>query len=323
MNNGFEDEALSLQALLSFNIFADGTEQIFDALTSLATKAMSYPASYISLLYDKSQQRETTSDLRFCEAESETAFCSATLVNREPFHVEDTLADVRFSKVPQVIGPPYVRSYCGAPIFTRRGHPIGAFCVVDFIPRRPTAAEIVSLKQFSWLTTEIIELRAQAATDVLTGIPNRRAFLSAANDIFAQAKLTSSALSCVALDIDNFKNINDEWGHLAGDEVMKFVGHTLLVQSNFSILPGRVGGEEFLLLAKKMPQEEVVDLAEKIRKIFENSSANNHPPFTASFGVAALNLNDVCVSDLINRADEACYAAKKLGRNMVCLSEPF
>lgn len=323
MNNGFEDKALSLQALLSLNTFEDGTEQIFDTLTSLATKAMSYPISYISLLHNKSQQRKKASDLRFFEAESGTAFRSATLISGELFYVEDTTADGRFSKLPQVTGPPYVRSYCSAPIFTRRGHPIGAFCVVDFVARRPTATELISLQQFSRLTTEIIELRAQAATDVLTGIPNRRAFLGAANEIFAQAVLTNSSLSCVALDIDNFKNINDEWGHLAGDEVMKFVGHTLLMQANSSILPGRVGGEEFLLFAKEMPQEEVIDLAEKIRKIFESSSANNHPPFTASFGVAVLNLNDVSVSDLINRADEACYAAKKLGRNRVCVSEPY
>ncbi|MFK4259625.1 sensor domain-containing diguanylate cyclase [Agrobacterium tumefaciens] len=322
MKNGYEDNALRLEALRGLDIFGGGTDHIFEALTNLATKVMSYPISYISLSYDKSQRPRTVSDFMFCEGAREHAFCLATIDNRDLFHIEDTLADGRFSRFPQVMGPPYIRSYCGAPIFTRRGHSIGAFCVVDFVPRRPTSVEIISLQQFSRLTTEIIELRAQAVMDVLTGIPNRRAFFDAANEIFAQAVVANSILSCIAFDIDNFKNINDMWGHLAGDEVMKFVGHTLLTQANSSILPGRVGGEEFLLLVKETSQETAIDLAEKIRKIFE-SSAGKHPPFTASFGVATLNANDVSVSSLINRADQACYAAKKLGRNTVCVSESY
>jgi diguanylate cyclase (GGDEF)-like protein len=156
--------------------------------------------------------------------------------------------------------------------------------------------------------------RVRSSTDDLTGLLNRRALYAALATELNKTHDDTKALVVILIDVDRFKQINDTFGHAAGDEVLIGISE-ILRQSAPGVLVGRWGGEEFLVLVPNSDHESVLALAEHMRAtleghLFEVGSV------TASFGVACLQLGE-SVSDLVRRADLALYAAKSRGRNRV------
>ncbi len=154
-------------------------------------------------------------------------------------------------------------------------------------------------------------------TDVLTGLPNRRSVMERLRDLVVDAQSKGESLSVVMADLDHFKEINDTWGHAAGDRVLEAFGRLLLEGLREEDLPGRIGGEEFLVLLPGMGEDEAFQCAERIRKMVESMELK-YPPrqITASFGVSSLKKGQ-SMDDVIHRADEALYDAKTSGRNRV------
>jgi diguanylate cyclase (GGDEF)-like protein len=158
-----------------------------------------------------------------------------------------------------------------------------------------------------------------ATTDPLTGVFNRRTFIELAEQEFARARRTNTALSLMMLDLDHFKRVNDTYGHLVGDEVL--VAFTRLVREcvRRGDLVVRYGGEEFCVLLPATPLAAATALAERIRK----TTASTLPtalPFrvTVSIGLTTYSGGEHTVlSDLLARADEALYRAKDEGRDRV------
>lgn len=168
-------------------------------------------------------------------------------------------------------------------------------------------------------------LEKLASLDGLTEIPNRRAFDSALERQFNQAKRIASPLSLMILDIDNFKMFNDQYGHPVGDECLRrvanaFISHTQRPED----LVARLGGEEFAILLPNTDNMGAVMRAEQYRLAVENLKihhANNSelPYVTVSVGVSTIIANAADhFSGLMQAADDALYRAKKQGRNRVC-----
>lgn len=164
------------------------------------------------------------------------------------------------------------------------------------------------------------ELARLAATDSLTGLPNRRYFLETANLEVARVKRFGSAASVMMIDLDHFKTVNDTYGHAGGDEALRYftqVCKKLLRQIDVF---ARIGGEEFAILLPGTNTAGAVSLAEKLRvAVFETPVNSNKNQFniTASFGVAEVRVDEKEVDQCLGRADSALYAAKKAGRNCV------
>jgi diguanylate cyclase (GGDEF)-like protein len=159
---------------------------------------------------------------------------------------------------------------------------------------------------------------ARAATDALTGLPNKRALDDSLKRMAAQAGRTSSPLSVIFCDLDHFKRINDTFGHDRGDEVLAAVGALLRAEVRASDLPGRMGGEEFLVLLPDTDRTGAVEVAEKVRLALHGVKAPElQGPVTASFGVATLPDDAVDVDVLLRIADRALYTAKQNGRDRV------
>jgi len=158
----------------------------------------------------------------------------------------------------------------------------------------------------------------RAATDALTGLPNKRAVDDSLKRMAAQAGRTASPLSAIYLDLDHFKHINDTYGHDRGDEVLAAVGAVLRGELRASDLAGRMGGEEFLILAPDTGRAGALEIAEKVRLALHGVHVHDlERPVTASFGVATL-LEDTLESDTLLRiADRALYTAKQNGRDRV------
>jgi diguanylate cyclase (GGDEF)-like protein len=159
----------------------------------------------------------------------------------------------------------------------------------------------------------------EARMDVLTRLNNRRGFLELAEAPYRTAARHQRPLAVIVLDIDDFKAINDQYGHALGDAVLRDLGQTLLATSRRSDVLGRWGGEEFVLLLPETSLDEAEELAERLRQRVRERvivHEGTRLQVTASFGVAGLG-PDQELESLLEAADRAMYAAKMAGRNRV------
>jgi|SRR5579859_489861 len=164
-------------------------------------------------------------------------------------------------------------------------------------------------------------LEQLALTDSLTNLPNRRAIEEWATRQLSGAARYGFAFWVVVADLDHFKNVNDGYGHEAGDTVLRRVAEILKSNSRKSDICGRIGGEEFLFTLSHTTGENVEKVLERIRAELEAtmfSFDGNSLTVTASFGVAGFDPKRAPdFSQLISHADAALYSAKRLGRNRV------
>lgn len=163
------------------------------------------------------------------------------------------------------------------------------------------------------------ELEQLARQDVLTGLPNRRAFNDLLETEFARMKRTGLRYALIMIDIDHFKQVNDTYGHHIGDAVLQHVANILRTAVRATDHVTRLGGEEFVaLLPNTMQGTEVV--AEKMRAAVADSDAPVVGRVTISVGVAVASCDDENEDKAVTQADRAMYAAKASGRNRVVLS---
>jgi diguanylate cyclase (GGDEF)-like protein len=164
----------------------------------------------------------------------------------------------------------------------------------------------------------------QAVTDALTGLANRRQFYEVLGREYERAQRFGQPVSLILLDIDDFKQINDSRGHLAGDAVLHSVAATLSEVIREIDLAARYGGEEFAVLLPQTGPEGAANLAERLRTEIAARSirfgTEEITGVTASFGVAAGPVNDQTQIDLIASADAALYHAKREGKDRVTVS---
>ena len=197
----------------------------------------------------------------------------------------------------------------GVPITDDDGEIVGA--VEVFVPgRAATRAEEL-----------IEELKQEALHDPLTGLGNRRYGQSNLESMIRWATEESGEAGLLFVDIDFFKKVNDEYGHTAGDEVLKMVGNTLLNGVRRGDMVSRWGGEEFVILLPKANREAVAATAERLRMLVENSWVTRDRQMikvTISLGGCLVREGDT-EDSVLTRADERLYSSKETGRNKVTL----
>lgn len=178
------------------------------------------------------------------------------------------------------------------------------------------------LNEVEILRKELEQVREESLTDALTGISNRKAFDTALARVFQECAEQGATCSLLLADIDHFKMFNDTFGHMVGDKVLRFVGATLKSCVKGKDIAARFGGEEFAVI---LPHTDITGscaLADQIRtaissgKLKNRESGESYGRLTISIGVAQFRPEDL-PNDLIQRADEALYKAKKNGRNRV------
>ena len=161
-----------------------------------------------------------------------------------------------------------------------------------------------------------------AFTDNLTGLYNRRFVLDQLEREFARAARSDSPMSLVMMDLDGLKTINDRFGHIEGDVVLKKLGRILKQNTRASDTAARWGGDEFVLLAPDTDSKGAYIIGERIRTQTEQCRpkiSGEELSFSISVGIASYPVHPSRVTELIKRADEAMYNAKGLGKNRVCV----
>jgi diguanylate cyclase (GGDEF)-like protein len=175
----------------------------------------------------------------------------------------------------------------------------------------------LSSMKVHWAAAEAqaVTLRRLAGTDYLTGLPNRREATARLEREIQRSQRYGSPLSVVLTDLDDFKSVNDRFGHEVGDRVLQHAAELLLRTLRSTDMCGRWGGEEFLIALPGVELGGGVDAAERLRRALAEGDAEG-PALTASFGVTGFVCGD-SVESLVRRADAALYEAKRRGRDRV------
>src|ERR1700740_1114916 len=187
----------------------------------------------------------------------------------------------------------------------------------ELLARAQVGQRIISLQRQLEAKNRLLE--ELALTDALTGLPNRRAVEEWACRQISGARRHGFSLWVALADLDNFKHVNDAFGHEAGDGVLKKFGEILKSNTRLSNMCGRIGGEEFLIVLTHADANHARVVVDRIRQALEQyvfTFGSAHANVTASFGISGFSGKLVPdFSALLNQADRALYVAKNLGRN--------
>ena len=315
------DEPARLRALDRTGLLDTPREPEFDAITALVRDVFAAPICAITLLARDRQFFKSASGLDITETPRSVAFCDHTIRAARVLVVEDATLDPRFRFSPLVTGDPYFRSYAGVPLVTPDHHQIGALCVIDYQPRTFCDQSLAVLQRFSGLVVDAIELRTRAQEDFLTGARTRRAFTDELQIAVELQARGGQPAGLITLDIDHFKSINDQYGHAAGDEVLKAVAQAARSALRAGHSFGRLGGEEFGVLVPGANARDALICAERMRRAIEQLPLPRYRPVTASFGIAALAPGQ-SIEQWTAASDRALYDAKRDGRNRCVLAQP-
>jgi diguanylate cyclase (GGDEF)-like protein len=158
--------------------------------------------------------------------------------------------------------------------------------------------------------------------DSMTGLYNFRHFLETLRQEIERAERTGDPLSCIMLDIDNFKTVNDNYGHQVGDMVLKELARSVSLSVRSSDIPARYGGDEFCIVLPKTDKTLALKLAQRLMKLFSGKEiripdVDKRVKVTISIGIAAYPEDTHSMDELMKMADEALYRAKSTGKNKI------
>ena len=226
-------------------------------------------------------------------------------------------------------------SYLGVPLLAKDGRVLG---VINFHNPEPASFDEVDLKLFEAVADQISISLDNALTfqitkeltnrDELTKLYNRRYFFERMEREVERAKRYNRKLSLLMVDIDHFKNYNDSYGHLHGDEVLRQLANTMEKSLRKVDIVARYGGEEFLVLLPETDKRSGHRVAEKLRKAVEKHDFHHKVPslgpgkVTVTIGISSFPSDTENSYDLLDIADKAMYFGKAQGRNRVCAEVP-
>ncbi len=330
------DEAARLESLKRLAILDTPPEERFDRITRLTRILLRAPIALVTLVDEERQWFKSAQGLVDPETPRTASFCAHAILEEETMVVGDAQRDERFADNPLVLDHPNIRMYAGTPIHSPDGLRIGTLCVIDLAPRKLSEEELAQLEDLGSLVeislrAEVLgeterELRAQlsaaerkALLDPLTRLWNREMLERVLTNEIARSARRALDLTVMMIDLDNFKRVNDTYGHLAGDCVLREASGRIRRSLRDYDTLGRYGGEEFLVVLPECATEGARFIAERALDNLRSQpieTPEGAVSITASIGSCTLRpLSDTPSEALINATDRAMYQAKKDGRD--------
>jgi diguanylate cyclase (GGDEF)-like protein len=325
-------------ALLRASGLLDGAENIvLDRLARLVTRLLHVPVSLVSLVDDQGQHFPGLSGLGgWAGAARGTplthSLCRRVVASDAPLVLTNLDDDADTAVHPARVDLGVV-AYAGVPLRSADGITLGALCAIDTAAVLWTAEQIEILEDLASAAVAEIELRAtttalaasheklraQALQDPLTGLLNRRGFSDAARQHLAACKRSQIPFLLCALDLNDFKAINDTFGHDAGDAALIEMAALLKRTFRDADIICRAGGDEFVVLVTATTASEGSTMQARLESALacRNAALPRELPLSSSIGIAAWTPDsESSFSDLLRHADAAMYEHKRLGKSL-------
>jgi diguanylate cyclase (GGDEF)-like protein len=308
-----EDEKSRLKTLALLNILDTFHEERFDRLTRMACKLFDVPIAVVTLVDDKRQWFKSCIGLDVTETDRDISFCGHAILSDEVLVVPDTEKDVRFSDNPLVTGDPYIRFYAGCPIKSLNGSRLGTLAIIDGKARVLSRQELDVLKDLASMAERELAFIELATIDELTGLSNRRGFMTSARYVINLCDRQEISCSLIFIDLNDFKSINDQFGHAEGDRAL--VDFSNLLKSNFrnSDVLARLGGDEFVVLLTDTAKSAAEAAMRKLQKSIDEfySKSDHGYSISCCYGIAGPGFSQhITVEKLLKDADSLMYEHK-------------
>ncbi|QFU22979.1 diguanylate cyclase [Shewanella eurypsychrophilus] len=257
------------------------------------------------------------------------SFCRKIIETKKLLYVDNSLEDQYWQDAPPVTDGP-VRSYCGLPIYWPDGSLFGTICVIDNKASQYSTTLLKMLEQFCQLITADLkmfcdyeELKSLALTDELTGLYNRRGLMILGEQRIKDAKRSKHIIGLTYLDIDNLKQMNDQFGHQLGDRCILTLAKALEVSCRDNDIKARVGGDEFIVMSvfdkdNEAPYNQVLrELSQRIIKNYQLFIKEHDPNglTSVSYGGLIFKHHELhTLEEMIEKADQLMYQNKQSKR---------
>lgn len=256
--------------------------------------------------------------------ENSGLYCETVIKRNSMLKIPNALIDEEWKNNPDI--DLNMISYLGFPLLYPSGEPFGTICVLDNKENHYTREYEELLQSFKRLIerelevlTKNVQLKISAETDPLTGVFNRLAFIKKISKEIERAKRYDRTLSLLMFDLDDFKAINDNFGHQMGDAVLKQVTQKVSGMLRESDMLCRYGGEEFIIALPETDMDSALVLGKRILEKISGSVFNHNDTnasVTVSIGIAT-QIDGDSLDGIIKRADDKLYEAKTAGKNQV------
>ncbi len=338
-----KNEKERLAALKQLNILDTPLEDRFERITRIVSRSLNVPIAAVSLIDESRQWFKSIQGLNASETPRDIAFCAHTILSDELLLIPDATQDERFADNPLVTHEPFIRFYAGYPLSLSKDVRIGTLCAIDHIPRNLSSEDLeilhdlakmvesellaVALSQVQLsLIQELSELERTVMIDSLTRLWNRLGIDTLLHREWEYAVRKNSSLAIIMVDFDNFKQINDTYGHLVGDEVLQGCSQLILSSLRSSDVVGRWGGDEFMVILPGVDREQ----ADMILQRTQNAIIQD-PVITSSGAVKiSVSMGGVIVMPReekdpieywINKADDELIQVKRSGKGKLQIAE--
>ena len=315
-----ENEPARLATLRSLGILDTPAEERFDRLTRLARRLFDVPMALVSLIDENRQWFKSCAGLGAQETSRDVSFCGHAILQDDVFMIPDARADARFHDNPLVTGDPGIRFYAGQPLTVPNGMKLGTLCLIDTRPRELDADQRGLLRDLAHIAEHEIAAIELATVDELTLIANRRGFEALAQHALNVCKRVGRDASLLFFDLDDFKRINDTFGHAEGDRALVAFADALRGSLRESDVIGRLGGDEFVALLTDARGDETQGALDRLRDALAANDAASSRGYQIRFSVGQTQFDakrHASVIDLLASSDSKMYAhkaARKHGR---------
>lgn len=307
------DEQTRLATLRSLDILDSLPEERFDRITRLAKRIFNVPIALISLIDDDRQWFLSSMGIDIKETSRDISFCGHAILKDQFFTVPDATLDSRFNDNPLVMGSPNIRFYAAYPISAPNGSKLGTICLLDQLPRDFSEEDIQLLNDLVQMVEQEISAIYSANLDDLTRISNKRGFIGTGIVLFEFCKKNHIPVSLLYIDLDNFKPINDQYGHAEGDEALKAFSNILRESFRDTDVIARIGGDEFAVLLGNCTLLDCQINLDRLNTTIEtyNATANIKYEIKFSAGIAQYEPSKhLSLDDLLKDADFMMYKHK-------------
>ncbi|MGI9284421.1 MAG: sensor domain-containing diguanylate cyclase [Pseudomonadales bacterium] len=316
-----QEEMARLQTLWSLNILDTQPEEHFDRLTRMAKRLFGVPIALVSLVDENRQWFKSADGLSVSETPRDISFCGHAILGNDAFVIPDATNDDRFADNPLVLDEPNIRFYAGCPLKFPNGSQLGTLCIIDREPRSLSEEDLEILKDLTLMVERELSAVQLATLDELTNITNRRGFMLLAEHCLNLCARQRIPTSLVFADLNEFKLINDKFGHIEGDIALTAFANQMKGTFRNSDLFARLGGDEFVVLLTNTSEKLAGDIIAKSRLALEkyNREANRGYDISFSFGIVEFNPEKHhTVEALLVEGDTLMYKRKSQKDNIEC-----